>query len=63
MLIESLMHEHHMTMKDALTMPLTHAFLVFAAAAVRNGAVMSIPYEAEDRLEEARKAGKTYVLL
>ncbi len=63
MLIETLMAEHHMKWHEALTFPLTHGFLVFAAAAVRNGAVMTIPYEAEDRIEEARKAGRTYVML
>lgn len=63
MLTETLMHEHNMTFEAAITMNLRIGFIIFAAAACRNGAKMAIPYEAEDRLAKARAEGKNFIIL
>lgn len=44
-------------------MPLSHAFLLFTACAVRNGAKPVIGYQSADDLAQARREGRRFVML
>lgn len=59
-LTETLIAEHHTTLTEALTMPLTHAFLLFTACAVRNGAETVCGYEMQEEVKALRASGKSW---
>ena len=44
-------------------MPLSHAFLLFTACAVRNGAKPVIGYQTADDIVTARREGRRFIML
>jgi len=46
-----------------MTMPLSHAFLLFTACAIRNGAKPLVGYQTADDMAKARREGRRFVMV